>query len=61
MMDTMLDPMLEQMAGQRLMLGFDGTTLNSELESIIRDFKAGGIILFKQNIESPEQLMQLCS
>ena len=61
MMDTMLDPMLEQMAGQRLMLGFDGTTLNSELESIIRDFKAGGIILFKQNIESPEQLMQLCA
>jgi beta-N-acetylhexosaminidase len=43
------------------MLGFDGTTLNSELESIIRDFKAGGIILFKPNIESPEQLMRLCS
>ena len=56
-----MDPMLEQMAGQRLMLGFDGTTLNAELESIIRDFRAGGIILFKRNIESPDQLMRLCS
>lgn len=57
----MMDPMIEQMAGQRLMLGFDGTTLNSELESIIREIKAGGIILFKPNIESPDQLTQLCS
>ena len=61
MLDPMLDPVIEQMAGQRLMLGFDGTTLNSELESIIREIKAGGIILFKPNIESPEQLMRLCS
>jgi beta-N-acetylhexosaminidase len=53
--------MIEQMAGQRFMLGFDGTVLNRELEFIIREIKAGGIILFKPNIESPGQLTRLCS
>ncbi len=48
------------MAGQRLMLGFNGTTLNDELKGVIRDCRAGGIILFKYNIESPTQLKQLC-
>ncbi len=57
----MIDPTIEQMAGQRLMLGFDGTALNPELKFLIREFKAGGIILFKPNIESPDQLAQLCS
>ncbi len=55
------DPMVELMAGQRLMLGFDGTFLNRELKFIIREIKAGGIILFKPNIESREQLIRLCS
>lgn len=49
------------MAGQRLMLGFEGTSLNSELKGLIRDCRAGGIILFKYNIESPDQLKRLCT
>ncbi len=49
------------MAGQRLMLGFDGLEMNQSLETVIRDFKAGGIILFRQNIDSPDQLRQLCT
>jgi beta-N-acetylhexosaminidase len=48
------------MAGQRLMLGFDGIELNEDLKYIIGDIKAGGIILFKRNIESPEQVAALC-
>lgn len=51
---------VEEMAGQRLMLGFDGQTLNPELKALIRDLKAGGIILFRPNIETPDQLKQLC-
>jgi len=51
---------IEQMAGQRLMLGFEGTTLNPDLKFLIREIKAGGIILFKTNIESPDQLARLC-
>lgn len=49
------------MAGQRLMLGFDGIELNKELKHIIYDIKAGGIILFSRNIKSPEQVAALCS
>jgi beta-N-acetylhexosaminidase len=52
---------IEKMAGQRLMLGFEGTTLNQELKLIIQQIKPGGIILFSYNIESPEQLARLCA
>lgn len=48
------------LAGQRLMLGFDGTQFNDDIRHIIRDINAGGLILFKRNIESPEQVRQLC-
>lgn len=50
----------EEMAGQRLMLGFDGIELNQDLKHIIGDIKAGGIILFRRNIKSPEQVASLC-
>jgi len=49
-----------QMAGQRLMVGFDGTEFNSDLEFLIKDLKVGGIILFSRNIENPDQLTILC-
>ncbi|MCK5349041.1 MAG: beta-N-acetylhexosaminidase [Desulfobacula sp.] len=48
------------MAGQRLMLGFDGIELNDDLKYIIGDIKACGIILFKRNIKSREQVASLC-
>ncbi len=49
------------MAGQRLMLGFDGVQFNDELKHIIQDIQAGGIILFKNNIQSPDQVTRLIS
>lgn len=52
---------LPDLAGQRLMLGFDGQTLNAELKHLIRDYRTGGIILFRPNIESPDQLRRLCT
>ncbi len=50
----------KEMAGQRLMLGFDGIELNDDLKYIIGDIKACGIILFKRNIKSREQVASLC-
>lgn len=50
----------EQLAGQRLMVGFEGTALNADLESLIGGLKVGGIILFSINIESPDQIKNLC-
>ena len=48
------------MAGQRLMLGFDGLEFNESLKYIINEIKACGIILFKRNIDNPEQMRILC-
>jgi len=50
-----------QLAGQRLMLGFDGTTLNTDLKELIDTFRVGGLILFTRNVESPDQIRRLCN
>ncbi len=50
----------EQLAGQRLMVGFDGTVLNRELRFLIDTVKVGGIILFAHNLSTPEQTKNLC-
>jgi beta-N-acetylhexosaminidase len=51
---------LDQMAGQRLMAGFDGTTFNDDLKFLIETLRVGGVILFKRNIETPGQVETLC-
>lgn len=43
------------------MLGFDGTQFNDDLKHIIGELKAGGIILFKNNIIDPAQVKKLCA
>lgn len=50
----------EQMAGQRLMVGFDGTDFDRDLAFLIEEFKVGGIILFSRNIQTPDQVAELC-
>jgi len=50
----------EQQAGQRLMVGFEGTGLNEDLKDLINRLKIGGIILFAGNLKSPDQIKQLC-
>jgi beta-N-acetylhexosaminidase len=50
----------DQLAGQRIMAGFDGQQLNDDLRHLIRDLKVGGLILFAPNIAEPGQLTALC-
>ena len=50
----------EQLAGQRLMAGFDGTRLDDDLKFLIDKIKAGGIILFSRNTVNPDQIKDLC-
>jgi beta-N-acetylhexosaminidase len=51
----------QQLAGQRLMVGFDGTTFNSDLQFLIEKLHVGGVILFTRNILEPRQLQNLCT
>lgn len=51
---------IEQLAGQRLMVGFEGTELNDDLKFLIAQRHIGGIILFSRNLESPKQIKRLC-
>ncbi len=46
-------------AGAHLLVGFRGITPEEELKSLIDDFHIGGIVLFRRNVESPEQLRDL--
>lgn len=55
------EPDLRLLAGQRLMAGFEGTHLNAEIKYLIQDLRVGGLILFAPNVESPQQVKNLCS
>ena len=50
----------EWLAGQRLMAGFDGKTLDRQLQRLISDLRLGGLILFKRNVDSPRQIADFC-
>lgn len=51
---------LEEMLGQKLMIGIPGTELTAEDRDMIRQYNIANIILFKKNIRSREQLKNLC-
>jgi beta-N-acetylhexosaminidase len=53
-------PTNAQLAGQRLMVGFEGTELNADLRFLIDSLKVGGIILFSINLAGPNQIKKLC-
>ena len=50
----------QQLAGQRLIVGFEGTELNEDLRFLIARLNIGGLILFSQNLINPEQIKTLC-
>jgi beta-N-acetylhexosaminidase len=43
-------------AGIHLWAGFSGVTLEEELKFLISEYHIGGIVLFRRNVEGPEQL-----
>jgi beta-N-acetylhexosaminidase len=51
----------DQRAGQRLMVGFDGTGMNRNLKFMIQELHVGGVILFSRNIVAMEQVRELCA
>ncbi|MCF8044995.1 MAG: beta-N-acetylhexosaminidase [Desulfarculaceae bacterium] len=51
---------IRKTAGQKIMAGFTGTEFNTDIEYLIKELHVGGLILFSRNVESPEQLFELC-
>ena len=56
----MIDERKKLLAGQRLVAGFEGYTVPESFQKLIRDCKIGNVILFRRNIQSAEQLRELC-
>ena len=50
---------LDEKIGQIITVGIDGYTINDKTKELIVDKKVGGIILFKDNINDSNQLLQL--
>lgn len=50
---------LKTKIGQLLIIGLDGYRLNDTSRRMIRDYKVGGFILFKDNIETADQTVTL--
>jgi beta-N-acetylhexosaminidase len=48
-----------RLAGQCLMIGFDGLEPSAEVRTLLREHAVGGVILFSRNVADPEQLAGL--
>ncbi|PRC92323.1 Glycosyl hydrolase family 3 N terminal domain [Solimicrobium silvestre] len=51
---------LRKKIGQLFMVGFDALEVNPHITRQIQEQKVGGIILFRRNVQSPEQVAALC-
>ena len=50
---------LREKIGQLFMLGFSGTAVSEDLAAFTREYRPGGFILFRRNLETPEQIITL--
>ncbi|HBU85710.1 MAG TPA: beta-N-acetylhexosaminidase [Paenibacillus sp.] len=50
---------LEQRVGQMFMCGFHGQHADEQINQLIRNYHVGGVIYFRRNVESVDQLNQL--
>jgi beta-N-acetylhexosaminidase len=50
---------VEQKVGQLMVVSFSGTAMSAEAERMVREYHAGGVILFQQNLVRAEQTRRL--
>ena len=50
---------LREQIGQLFMMGFTGTTVTHDLASFMKAHSPGGVIFFKRNLESVQQIVEL--
>lgn len=58
-MKLLNDLTLEQKVGQLLMCGFHGQQADEQITRLIREYHVGGVIYFRRNVESVDQLTRL--
>lgn len=51
---------LEELAGQMIVAGFEGTSLPESIRKMLENGRISGVILFTRNYEAPAQLKELC-
>jgi len=52
---------ITDLLGQVFIFGFGGKSLSSDFKKLLKKNKLGGVILFERNIESKNQIKELCS
>ena len=52
---------IRETIGQMFVFGFEGGSLTPELKKMIKNYNPGGLILFSDNYQSPEQLADFIS
>ncbi len=50
---------LEELVGERLVIGIPGTTITPEIVRQFQELHAGGLILYRRNFDSPQQIKKL--
>ncbi|MBS0170574.1 MAG: beta-N-acetylhexosaminidase [Nitrospira sp.] len=50
---------VREQIGQLFMMGFTGTTVSKELASFMKAYRPGGVIFFRRNLESVQQIVDL--
>jgi beta-N-acetylhexosaminidase len=58
-MDQLQHTTLREQIGQMVMCGFSGKTPTEELLRLIREYRLGNVIYFRDNIGTPEEVRQL--
>lgn len=46
-------------AGQRIIMGFEGTHVDDDMRRVVREIRPAGFILFARNVEDPAQVREL--
>ncbi|MFB4167972.1 beta-N-acetylhexosaminidase [Virgibacillus sp. JSM 102003] len=47
--------------GQMIVAGISGTTLTKDTKKLVNNYKVGGIILYRENMQTPEQTVKLAN
>ncbi len=59
---NIMTPTMEKkrLIGQRIALGFSGSTLTEDFKRLVKEYKVGNVILFRENLLNRNQAKELC-